>query len=469
MGSIDCGRIPSVDLAGRVATDADLGGCVIDRPATRYARSGDLHVAYQTLGEGPVDIVFVAPGQTSVETAWDVPAMSRYLRGLAGIGRLVLFDAIGSGLSDPLPELANSLDSWTTDVRIVMDAVGLERAVLHCYDSAGTMAMVFAATYPERVSSLVLVNTFAKLQRTDDFPIGVTPEQWLQYREFAVSNWGNGKLSGFFAGSRLDDAELEVLARQERRVFSPGAFGRYLDREWAADVRSVLPTIQSPTLILHRSHNRTVDPAHGRFLATQIPGARYVEVEGTAHVPFEGDSQALLDEIREFLTGHREAVRVDRVLATILFTDIVGSTGLAADVGDRRWRELLDEHDAAVAAAVSRFDGVLVKSTGDGALATFSSPGRAIAAAKAIDTAVAGVGLQIRAGLHTGECERRGDDVGGIAVHIASRVAALADAGQVLVSRTVTDLVVGSDMTFTAAGEHELKGVPGSWQLFAVD
>lgn len=194
-----------------------------------------------------------------------------------------------------------------------------------------------------------------------------------------------------------------------------------------------------------------------------------MEVEGTAHVPFEGDSQALLDEIREFLTGHREAVSVDRVLATILFTDIVGSTRLAADVGDRRWRELLDVHDAAVAAAVSRFDGVLVKSTGDGALATFSSPGRAIAAAKAIDASVAGMGLRIRAGLHTGECERRGGDVGGIAVHIASRVAALAGAGQVLVSRTVTDLVVGSDMTFTDAGEHELKGVPGSWQLFAVD
>ena len=460
--------LPGVS-AGRVVADADLGGRVMDRPPTQYARLGDLHVAYQTLGEGPVDIVFVAPGQTSVETAWDVPAMARYLRGLAGIGRLVLFDAIGSGLSDPLPALAHSLDSWTTDVRVVMDAVGLERAVLHCYDSAGTMAMVFAATYPERVSSLILVNTFAKLQRTDDFQIGVTSEQWSQYREFAVSNWGNGKLSSFLAGSRVDDAEREVLARQERRVFSPGALGRYLDREWAADVRNVLPTIQSPTLILHRSHNRVVDPAHGRFLAAQIPGARYVEVEGTAHVPFEGDSQALLDEIREFLTGYREDVNVDRVLATILFTDIVGSTGLAADVGDRRWRELLDEHDAAVAAAVRRFDGVLVKSTGDGALATFPSPGRAIAAAKVIDAAVEGIGLQIRAGLHTGECERRGDDVGGIAVHIASRVAALAGAGQVLVSRTVTDLVVGSDMTFTDAGEHELKGVPGSWQLFAVD
>jgi class 3 adenylate cyclase len=455
--------------AGSAVADRDRNGCVIDRPPTQYARSGDLHVAYQTLGEGPIDIVFVAPGQTSVETAWDVPAMARYLRGLAGIGRLVLFDAIGSGLSDPLPELAHSLDSWTTDVRIVMDAVGLERAVLHCYDSAGTMAMVFAAIYPERVSSLILVNTFAKLRRTDDFPIGVTPEQWSQYREFAVSNWGNGKLSGFFAGSRVDDAELEVLARQERRVFSPGAFGRYLDRELAADVRSALPTIQSPTLILHRAHNRTVDPAHGRYLAEQIPSARYVEVEGTAHAPYEGDTQPILDEIREFLTGHREAANVDRVLATILFTDIVGSTELAADVGDRRWRELLDEHDSAVAATVSRFDGVLVKSTGDGALATFASPGRAIAAAKAIDSTVAGIGLQVRAGLHTGECERRGVDIGGIAVHIAARIAAAAGPGQVLVSRTVTDLVVGADMTFSDAGEHELKGVPGSWHLFTVD
>lgn len=442
---------------------------MIDRPPTQYARAGDLHVAYQTLGDGPIDIVFVAPGQTSVETAWDVPAMARYLRGLARIGRLVLFDAIGSGLSDPLPELANSLDSWTTDVRIVMDAVGLDQAVLHCYDSAGTMAMVFAATYPERVSSLILVNTFAKLQQSDDFPIGATPEQWSEYREFAVSNWGNGKLSGFFAGGHVNAVDLEVLARQERRVFSPGAFARYLDREWEADVRNVLPMIQSPTLILHRARNRAVNPAHGRYLAQQIPGARHIEVDGTAHAPFEGDAESLLDEIREFLTGHREAVNVDRVLSTILFTDIVGSTGRAADLGDRRWRELLDEHDAAVAAAVRRFDGVLVKSTGDGALATFASPGRAIAAAKAIDAAVSGLGLQIRAGLHTGECERRGDDVGGIAVHIASRVAALAGDRQVLVSRTVTDLVVGADMAFTDAGEHELKGVPGAWHLYSVD
>lgn len=440
-----------------------------ERPETQYARSGDLHVAYQTVGEGPLDIVFVAPGVTSIETAWDLPEMAGYLWGLAGIGRLVLFDAIGSGLSDPMPELEHSLDSWATDVRIVMDAVGIERAVLHCYDSAGTMAMVFAALYPERVSSLVLVNTFARLRKSEDFPFGVEPDLWQQYRDFAMDNWGNGKLSSLWAGRQVSEAELEALAQQERRIFSPGAMGRYLDREWDADVRGVLPMIQSPTLVLHRADNSLVDPAHGRYLAEQIAGAHHVEVEGTAHVPFQGDTEPILAEIREFLTGHREATRVDRALATILFTDIVDSTRQAAELGDRRWRKLLDDHDAATAAAVTRFDGRVVKSTGDGALATFASPGRAIAAAKAIDAAVERIGLRVRAGLHTGECELRGDDVGGIAVHIAARVAALAGPGQLLVSRTVTDLVVGADMTFTDAGEHELKGVPGTWPLFAVE
>ena len=289
------------------------------------------------------------------------------------------------------------------------------------------------------------------------------------YRSFAVDNWGNGRLSALFTGRRVRDDELEMLARQERRVFSPGAMGRYVDREWDADVREVLPMIQSPTLVLHRANNQLVDPGQGRYITEHIPGARHAEVQGSAHVPFHGDTEPLLAEIREFLTGHREAARVDRVLATILFTDIVDSTRQAADLGDHRWRQLLDEHDAATAAAVERFDGRVVKSTGDGALATFASPGRAIAAAKAIATAGKRTGLQVRAGLHTGECELRGDDVGGIAVHIAARVAALAGPGELLVSRTVTDLVVGAYMTFADAGEHELKGVPGTWPLFSVE
>lgn len=345
-----------------------------ERPETKYARQGDLHVAYQTIGDGPLDIVFIAPGVTSIETVWDVPEMAAYVRGLADIGRLVLFDAVGSGLSDPMPELGHSLDSWATDVRIVMDAVGIDQAVLHCYDSAGTMAMVFAALYPERVSSLVLVNTFARLRKSEDLPVGVEPEDWQAYRDFGVNNWGNGRLSALFTGRRVSEAELETLARQERRVFSPGSFGRYPDREWDADVREVLPMIQSPTLVLHRENNRLVDPGQGRYIAERIPGARHVEVEGSAHVPFHGDTEPLLAEIREFLTGHREAARVDRVLATILFTDIVDSTRQAADLGDHRWRQLLDEHDAATAAAVERFDGRVVKSTGDGAPATFASP-----------------------------------------------------------------------------------------------
>ncbi len=329
--------------------------------------------------------------------------------------------------------------------------------------------MVFAALYPERVSSLVLVNTFARLRQSDDFPIGINEEQWGRYRKFAIENWGNGKLSRFYAGGDVGGVDLEQLGRQGRRIFSPGSLARHLDREWAADVRGVLSMIQAPTLILQRANNRVVPAAHGQFLSEQIPGAVYVEVEGSAHAPFDGDSTAFLIEIRQFLTGEREAPRVDRVLATILFTDIVDSTRLASELGDRRWREVLDAHDSAVSASITRFDGKLIKSTGDGVLATFASPGRAIAATKSIGTALGHLGLQVRAGLHTGECEIRGDDLGGIAVHIAARIAALAGPGQVLVSRTVTDLVVGADMRFADAGEHELKGIPGKWPVFAVD
>lgn len=438
------------------------------QPTTQYARHGDLHVAYQTLGVGSPDIVFVAPLYTNLEAVWEQPEMVRYLRRLSEMGRLVLFDAVGTGLSDPLPELAHSLDSWANDVKVVMDAVGIERAVIHSFDSAGEMAMLFAAQYPERVSSLVLVNTFARLQHADDFPLGLTQEQWERYLGFWDSNWGTGRVFALMSALDAADADLASLGRFERQIASPGAALRYLDREWRTDVRAALALISAPTLIVHRAENTMAPAGHGRFLAEHISGSVYVEVPGRAHLPYMGDSEEILREIRGFLTGVRAAPIVDRVLATMLFTDIVDSTRRAVRLGDRRWREVLDAHDHAVATAVARFDGRLVKTTGDGALATFNSPGRAIAASRAIDESTAALGLQVRAGIHTGECEVRNDDVGGIAVHIAARIAGLAAAGQTLVSRTVTDLVVGADIEFADEGNHELKGIPGTYRLFSV-
>jgi class 3 adenylate cyclase len=440
----------------------------MDQPTTQYARHGDLHLAYQTLGSGAPDIVFVAPLYTNLEVVWAQPAMAHYLRRLSEMGRLVLFDAIGTGLSDPLPELAHSLDSWANDVKVVMDAVGIERAAIHSFDSAGEMAMLFAAQYPDRVSSLVLVNTFARLQHADDFPLGLTQEQWERYLDYWRANWGTGRVFARMSDIDADDAELAALGRFERQVASPGAALRYLDREWRTDVRSALALISAPTLIVHRADNVMVSAGNGRFLAERIAGAEYVELPGRAHLPYMGDSEAVLDEIRGFLTGVRAAPILDRILATILFTDIVDSTRTAARIGDRRWRDTLDAHDHAVAAAVARFDGRLIKTTGDGALATFSSPGRAIAAARTIDESTTALGLEVRAGIHTGECEVRGDDVGGIAVHIAARIAGLARGRQVLVSRTVTDLVVGAEIAFADEGEHELKGVPGKFRLYSV-
>jgi class 3 adenylate cyclase/pimeloyl-ACP methyl ester carboxylesterase len=444
-------------------------GASVTAPKTQYARSGDTHIAYQTLGEGPRDIVFVAPMQTNVETMWDWPPMARYLRSLSEMGRLVMFDAIGTGLSDPLPELSYSLDSWTTDVRVVMDAVGIETAVIHCFDSAGSMGMLFAATYPERVSSLVGVNTFAYLQRTDDYPIGVTQDAWNRYREFFRERWGTGELLRFFGGPTVTDADIAAYGRYERQIMAPGAAVRYIDREWATDIRPALALIRVPTLLIHRVDNNAVNVAHGRYLAERIAGVKYVELPGSEHIPNLGNSAEILDEIRGFLTGIREAPIVDRILATILFTDIVDSTRKAAEFGDRRWRAALDQHDTIVQNAVKRFDGRIIKSTGDGILATFMGPGRGIAAAKSIDEGVAGIGLTVRAGIHTGECEIRGDDIGGMAVHLAARIASLAGSRQLLVSRTVKDLVVGADIAFTDVGERELKGVPGTWQLYSID
>ncbi len=441
----------------------------MERGKTQYAKLGDLHVAYQTLGQGPPDIVFVAPYITHVEAMWEAPLMAPYLQGLARIGRLVLFDAIGSGLSDPLPALKHTLDSWTNDVRVVMDAVEISRAAIHCMDSAGAMAMLFAATYPERVSSLVLVNTFAKALRGDDYPVGAPADVRDRFIKWWHPQWGQGTLLRWYLPSaELSEEDIARHARFERQIASPGAALAHMKVILGMDVREALPLIQAPTLVVHRKDNQVITVDHGRYLAEHIPGAKYVELPGDEHALYGADENAILDEIRGFLTGVRQAPVTDRVLATILFTDIVGSTERAVQLGDQRWRDLLDRHDEAVRGAVARFRGRLIQITGDGVLASFDGPARAIEAARAIASEAGRLDLEIRAGLHTGECELRGEGIGGIAVHIASRISDLAAGGEVLVSRTVRDLVVGSGIAFEDRGMHTLKGVPDEWHLFTV-
>jgi class 3 adenylate cyclase len=330
------------------------------------------------------------------------------------------------------------------------------------------MAMLFAATYPQRTSALILVNTFARALADHEYP-GLPAESRDQFIDWWAPQWGTGELSHLVAPSLdLSPLEIDRWARLERQIASPGTVRHQLKMILDSDVRDALPLIQAPTLVIHRKGNQVIPVGSGRYLAQQIPGAKYVELPGADHVPFAGDYDTVLAEIREFLTGVREAPVSDRVLATLLFTDVVGSTRKATELGDRRWRELLDDHDLAIRQVVEQFRGRVVKTTGDGALAIFDGPARAIEAARAISQRAARLGLQIRAGLHTGECETRGSDVGGIAVHLAARVAETARPGEILVSRTVKDLVAGSGIEFSDRGSHQFKGISDEWRLFSV-
>ncbi len=442
---------------------------VMDIPETRYARTADgFHIAYQVLGDGPLDLVAVLGYVSHVELAWEDPSMAACLRGLASFSRLIVFDRRGLGLSDPI-QGAPTLEDRMQDLRAVMDAAGSERAALFGLSEGGPMAMLFAATYPDRVSALVLYGTFARMMEAADYPWGFPPDVLDRYVEAKVDSWGGDNTVDYFAPSVAGDLEFRRRwAAFERRATSPAAYRSLMNVNADTDVRDVLPSIRVPTLILHRSGDIPIRVGHGRYLSEHIAGARYVELPGDDHFFWVGDTTAIFDEVEEFLTGHRSTHVPDRVLSTIVFTDIVDSTRTAADLGDRRWRGLLDDHDAMVHVQLDRFRGRQIKSTGDGVFATFDGPARAIHCAGAIRDGARRLGLEIRAGLHTGECEIRGDDLGGIAVHVGARVAGLAGPGEVLVSRTVVDLVAGSGIEFTDRGECELKGVPGMWQLFAV-
>jgi len=439
------------------------------RPETKYARSGKLHIAYQVVGEGPFDLVLVPGFISHVEEAWQTPALTRFLSSLAGFSRLILFDKPGTGLSDPLPAVA-PLDERMDHVRAVMDAAGSERAALFGISEGGPMSILFAATYPERVSALVLFGTMARFLRDDDYPQGGAPHHLAKIVQQIEDGWGEGVLLDMFAPSVADDPKARGWwAQFQRRAASPGMARSLIEMLAEIDVRAVLPSIHTPTLVLHRAHERAVPAGAGRYLADHIPGARYVEQPGVDHLPWLGDVDALVDEIEVFLTGSRQTREIDRVLATVLFTDIVGSTEHASRLGDRQWRELLEAHHAAIRRELARMRGREVATAGDGFLATFDGPARAIRCACAIQEAVKPLGLSLRAGLHTGECEIMGDDVSGIAVHIGARVAAMAEAGEVLVSGTVKDLVAGSGLCFKERGTHSLKGVPGEWRIYGVD
>jgi class 3 adenylate cyclase len=437
-------------------------------PDVRYAKIGDLSIAYMAFGQGP-DLV-IAPGFIShLEVGWEEPSLVHCFSRLASFRRVITFDKRGTGLSDPAPH-APTVEESVDDLRAVMDAAGSERADVLGISEGGTMAALLAASHPARVNALVLYGAYARLLEAPDYPQGVAEGALAMFVEIHDKGWGEGVALGAWAPSRQGDAQLKQWwARLQRLAASPGMVRNIFALYPQVDCREVLPTIQVPTLVLHRRGDRMINIEMGRYLAEHIPGAKLVEFDGDDHLFFTGDADAIFDEIEEFLTGVRPARPVERVLATVLFTDVVGSTERAADMGDERWRELLAAHHAQVRRQLERFQGHEVKTTGDGFLATFDGPARAIRCATAIRDAVRGLGLEVRAGLHTGEVELSDGDIAGIAVHLGSRVTEAAQPGDVLVSRTVVDLVAGSGLKFVDRGTRSLKGVPGEWQLFAVE
>jgi len=438
-------------------------------PQTRYARSGKVNIAYQVTGEGPLDLVYVPGWVSHVELAWEEPAQASFLRRLASFSRVITFDKRGTGLSDRVPdEQLPTLEERTDDMRAVMDAVGSQRAALFGFSEGGNMAVFFAASYPERTVALATFGCFAKRVWSPDYPWAPTPEARAKEYEMVEREWGNLMDLSRIVPSRMHDAAFtRRLATYLRRSASPSAAVALLRMNTQIDVRSALPAISAPALVMHRTDDRDANVEEGRWIAARIPLARFVEFPGDDHLPWIGDQDVVLDEIQEFLTGARPVRDVDRVLATVLFTDIVGSTEHLARVGDKAWYALLDNHHALVRRELASHRGREVNTTGDGFFATFDGPARAVRCALAIQSAARRLGLGIRAGLHTGEVELKGDDVAGMAVHIGARVAALAGADETLVSGTVKDLVSGSGLRFEDRGTHALKGVPGEWRLYA--
>ncbi len=437
-------------------------------PQTQYAKSGDAYIAYQVLGEGPP--LVVATGYMShLEQNWEWPDSARFYQRLASFARVVLFDRRGTGLSGLISAPA-TFDEMMDDIRAVMDAAELERAALLGGAEGGPMCMLFAATFPERTAALILAGTYARRMAAPDYPWGITEERYARTLAAFDTRWGREPMGIHAIAPNLaeDRGFRDWYTKAMRYAASPGAARAWYRMTTEIDVRRILPAIRVQTLVVHRTGDRVIPLAAGRYLAQHIPGARYVELPGEDHFWFLGD-QELVGEIQEFLTGVRSAPQRDRVLATVLFTDIEGSTARAADLGDQRWRGLLNQHNEVVRRELRRFRGKEVETVGDGFLATFDGPVRAIRSAQSIVQAVRTLGIEVRAGLHTGEIELLDRNIGGIAVHIAARVMAHARGGEVLVSGTVRDIVAGSGLNFEDRGSHVLKGVPGEWRLYAVE
>jgi pimeloyl-ACP methyl ester carboxylesterase len=438
-------------------------------PETCYAKSDDVHIAYQVCGAGPIDLVLVPGFVSHLEGNWEIPGRAQFFARLASFARLILFDKRGTGMSDRVSQIF-TLEQRMDDVRAVMDAVGSERAALFGISEGGPMSILFATTYPTRTTALVIYGSYARRSWAPDHPWGLTDEGWEQMFDAIEHDWGGPKILQIYAPGVLENQEQQRAAGfYYRLAASPGAALAIMRMNREIDVRHILPTVRVPTLILHRVGDSLTRVEQARYMARHIPDARLVELPGTDHVPWVGNQDAILDEAQEFLTGVRHAPEVDRVLATVLFTDIVGSTERAAQVGDRRWRDLLDRYYVAARRELTRFRGRELDTAGDGVLASFDGPARGVRCAEALIDAVRPLGIDVRAGLHTGECEVMGDKLGGLAVHIGARVASLAGPGEVLVSHTLKDLVAGSGLRFTDRGTHALKGVPGDWRLFAVE
>ena len=445
----------------------------MDVPETRYARSGEVAIAYQVLGDGPLDLVF-APPISHLELEWETPASAAFYTRLASICRLILFNQRGVGMSDRIsgvPPLETRMD----DIRAVLDAVGSERAAVFGLGDSGPLCVLFAATYPERTAALVLFNSSPRFVRNPELPwLPTRAEQESQADQFE-RHWGETEFMNKMLrmwNPEITEAELPSALRELRLSVSPGSAAGYIRMNMDVDVCDVLPLIRVPTIVMHRKEERAWDVRSGRYLAERIAGARFVELPGTDFMPQRGDQEQVFAELERFLAdvvgGKAVEIEPDRVLATVLFTDIVGSSEKAASLGDRAWRELLERHHELVRRQLARFRGVEVDTAGDGFFASFDGPARAIRCACAIVESVPELGLEVRAGLHTGECELANGKVAGIAVHTGARVASLAQPEEVLVSSTVKDLVAGSEILFEDRGSHELKGIPGEWRLYAV-
>ncbi len=439
------------------------------QPSTGYARLGAERIYYRGIGEGPVDRIINTGSWGSIDVEWDDPGIRLFYQHLARFSRVIQFDRRGSGASDPVPlDALPPWESFVEELECVMDEVGSERAALIGAGDGGPVSMLYAANRPQRVSSLIILNSYARLLADDDYPFGVPTDGAEEYVHQLGNSWGTIESAAQWTPSRAGDAPfLAWLAKVQRSVYSPSAAEAYVRQSIAMDARAILPTIRVPSLVLHVD-SPVLPVEFGRYIAEHIAGATFIELPGTDSAPYWEYADLFVSAVEEFLTGVQPAVAPDRRLATVLFTDIVDSTQRAEDLGDRSWRTLLDVHDETTRQIVERNEGVVVKSTGDGVLATFDGPGRAIRSATDLRDELAKARIELRTGIHAGEIEIRGNDVSGIAVHLAARVMAEANKGEILVSRTVRDLVVGSKIAFSDRGAHQLKGIEGEWQLYSV-